>query len=325
MQNPIIGKIATQVKASKLTEDQLTKRILMQDQIADIENRLEKLKQPIKIDSDDEGGSGSGEGGGGDGGVPTTPLPPTTVRKYKPRPEKDSYDELMDRYNKLKSSLPPRPLTPSPSYSDATYPLLPSFNDLLHLRSKATGRPSMPGMPDTPPPTPVTDDYFPPPSVDLADDSFTLPDVPNKPLIPPKPVISKSSTPPKPVLDTFSRRLTKIIDSKKNKIQIIPKKIESNDIDNVNLSKQLSKLFPEINQVTEEKIDDEKSEIDMENLTEILSKIGDEKPFEFEFFTGGENKKFDDTMRSYGVSTDGLEFSDFLQSEICKKILTYQY
>ena len=78
-------------------------------------------------------------------------------------------------------------------------------------------------------------------------------------------------------------------------------------------------------QVTEEEINDEKNEIDMENLIEILSKIGDEKPFEFEFFTGGENKKFDDTMRSYGISTDGLEFSDFLQSEICKKILTYQY
>ena len=61
---------------------------------------------------------------------------------------------------------------------------------------------------------------------------------------------------------------------------------------------------------------------DMENLTEILSKIGDEKPFEFEFFTGGENKKFDDTMRSYSLSTDNLEFLDFLQSEICKKILT---
>ena len=28
----------------------------------------------------------------------------------------------------------------------------------------------------------------------------------------------------------------------------------------------------------------------MENLTEISSKIGDEKTFEFEFFTGGEKK-----------------------------------
>ena len=39
--NPIIGKIVSQVKASKLTEDQLTKRILMQEEIAKIENLLE--------------------------------------------------------------------------------------------------------------------------------------------------------------------------------------------------------------------------------------------------------------------------------------------
>ena len=122
-----------------MTEDQLTRRILMQDQISDIANRLEKSKRPIRRDSDDDGGGGSGGGGGSDGG-----LPPTPVRKYKPRPEKDFYDELMDRYNKLKSSSPRRPLTPPPSYSDTTYPLLQSLNDLLHLISKATGRPSMP-------------------------------------------------------------------------------------------------------------------------------------------------------------------------------------
>lgn len=44
LQNPIIGKVATQVKASKLIEDQLTKSILMRDEIANTENRLEKLK-----------------------------------------------------------------------------------------------------------------------------------------------------------------------------------------------------------------------------------------------------------------------------------------
>ena len=132
MQNPIIGKVTTQVKASKLTEDQLTRRILMQDQIYDIESRLEKLKHLIRMDSDnDGGGGGSGGGGGGDGGLPQTPLPLTPVRK--PRPEKGSYDELMDRYNKLECSRPPHPITPSSSYSDTTYPLLPSFNDLLHL------------------------------------------------------------------------------------------------------------------------------------------------------------------------------------------------
>ena len=34
----------------------------------------------------------------------------------------------------------------------------------------------------------------------------------------------------------------------------------------------------------------------IKNVMEILPIIGDEKPFEFEFFTGDENKKFDDTM-----------------------------
>ena len=47
LQNPIIGKIASQVKASKLTEDQSTKRILMQDEIAKIENQLEQLKNQL--------------------------------------------------------------------------------------------------------------------------------------------------------------------------------------------------------------------------------------------------------------------------------------
>ena len=77
MQNPIIGKIATQVKASKLTEDQLTRRILMQDQISDIENRLEKLKWPIRRDSDDDSGGGRSGGGSRNDGS----LLPTLVQK----------------------------------------------------------------------------------------------------------------------------------------------------------------------------------------------------------------------------------------------------
>ena len=73
------------------------------------------------------------------------------------------------------------------------------------------------------------------------------------------------------------------------------------------MSKRLSKLFPEIDQQVTEQINDEKNEIDLENLTEGLSKIGnDEKPFEFEFFIGGDNKKFNKTMRSYGLSTDNF-------------------
>ena len=78
LQNAIIGKLATQVKASKLTEDQLTKRILMQDQISNIKNRLEELGKPINVNdnSDDETGApgGGGVGGKGNDGTPPRPL-----------------------------------------------------------------------------------------------------------------------------------------------------------------------------------------------------------------------------------------------------------
>ena len=70
---------------------------------------------------------------------------------------------------------------------------------------------------------------------------------------------TKSPIATKPVLDNFLRPLTKVIDSKKNKIQIIPKKTKPEDTGDVNLSKELSKLFPEIEQVTEQ-IDDQKNE-----------------------------------------------------------------
>ena len=47
----------------------------------------------------------------------------------------------------------------------------------------------------------------------------------------------------------------------------------------------------------------------------------DQKLFEFEFFTGGKNQKFDKYIGHFGLSSDNLEFSDFLQSDFYKKIL----
>ena len=42
-------------------------------------------------------------------------------------------------------------------------------------------------------------------------------------------------------------------------------------------------------------------------------------PFEFEFFTGGKNKKFDEFMLGAAFSPDNLESLDFLQSDQCKQ------
>ena len=103
LQSPMIGKIATQVKASKLTEDQLTKMILMQDEIAKIENQLKQLKKPININnsSDSETVLGGGTSRPGSGpGTPVPGLPPGYL---------DSVEDMTRRLNILCSNHPPPP------------------------------------------------------------------------------------------------------------------------------------------------------------------------------------------------------------------------
>ena len=52
-QNPIIGKLATQINVSKLTDKELTKRKFLEGGIKEIENRLYRLKYG-KNDNDDD-------------------------------------------------------------------------------------------------------------------------------------------------------------------------------------------------------------------------------------------------------------------------------
>ena len=61
-------------------------------------------------------------------------------------------------------------------------------------------------------------------------------------------------------------------------------------------------------------------------MNEILDKIGkdededDQKLFEFEFLTGGKKQKLDEYIGHFRLSSDNLEFLDFLQSDFCKEI-----
>ena len=100
-----------------------------------------------------------------------------------------------------------------------------------------------PVLPDMLPPTLIRDNFWPPPSVEPSDGIFIRPEL---------------SDTKRPLTDHFSRPLTKIIDSKKNKIEVIPK-TEKADINETNLSEQLSKLFAKLDEVTNEKKDDEKT------------------------------------------------------------------
>ena len=125
--------------------------------------------------------------------------------------------------------------------------------------------------------------------------------------------------PQTPIIDKFSKPLTKMADDRKNTIEVTPKKPEA-DIEEKNLSQSLAELFPDINEVLEEDKKNEGNQDVIENLEEILSDIERKSPFEFEFFTGGKNKKFDGFMRGATLSPDNLEFLDFLQSDQCKQI-----
>ena len=69
------------------------------------------------------------------------------------------------------------------------------------------------------------------------------------------------------------------------------------------------------------------------DLDEIIKKLGksskfsksdnsfDQVTFEFEFFNGGRNTKFDYSTKKIGVTNENLEFVDFLQSDYCKEIM----
>ena len=74
--NPVIGKFATQVKASKLTDYELTKKLLEQGEIDKLQNRF-NLFRGLGVDDNDNdentGGLGRGGGGEDDGAPPRLP------------------------------------------------------------------------------------------------------------------------------------------------------------------------------------------------------------------------------------------------------------
>ena len=93
--NPVIGKLATQVRASKLTDYQLTKKILNQDEVDKLQLRLDALKYGINKDNDDDEGRGGSKGGGGCDGMPGTGLPP-------PRTPQQEMEDIVRRLDFLR-------------------------------------------------------------------------------------------------------------------------------------------------------------------------------------------------------------------------------
>ena len=168
-------------------------------------------------------------------------------------------------------------------------------------------------FPDTPPTTPYGGDYIPHQPYSPRETSFLFLDRSLSPLR--NRLQNIALLPSRSSIDNFARPLTWIIDDKSNTIEITPKKPTPN-IDETNLSKQLQEIFPNVTEVIKEDSNEFKEKID--DLNEILDKIGksededDQKPFESEFLTGRANQKFNKYIGNFGLSSDNLEFLDFV-------------
>ena len=77
--NPVIGKLASQVIASKLTDYELTKKLLQKGEADELQLRLDELKYGVPNDDDDD--SKKPRGGDGSGGMPGPRLPKKDYQK----------------------------------------------------------------------------------------------------------------------------------------------------------------------------------------------------------------------------------------------------
>ena len=133
--------------------------------------------------------------------------------------------------------------------------------------------------------------------------------------------------PSRPSVDNFSRPITEMTDEKINTISITSKKPVLEPIGQRQLSEQLQGIFPDVDETIKKESEIFKERIG--DLDEIIDKVSkssesatiDQVTFEFEFFTGGPNSKFDSFVKKFVLTNENLEFVDFLQSDYCKEIL----
>ena len=284
-QNPIIGKLATQINAAKLSEKDLVKRQLLKGEIDKIENRLYNLKNANikKNDNDDDDNNDDDDSPDG-GSSPSIPAMRETIAEmdpsFRPRTERSEKD-LQDTFRKLRFGKPkPRQAPPDPFSPDF-------WNEV----SKNPGE---------------TVDNKVEDEIVKQREEVDFDKLPSVPLFEP---IKKVR---------FSAPATKLLEGETIEIVHPTVKIEEER----QISEKLQQLFPDVEKISEE---NKKTDVtaDFDNLSETLSAIEPNQivPFEFELFKGGENAKFAEIVESIDSSPDTREFIDFLQGNICKRIL----
>ena len=288
-QNPIIGKLATQINVSKLSERDLVKRRLLEGEISKIEDRLHNLKYGKVNKGDDDNDDDNDE----------LPTPPKGGSSAPPMREAEMDPSFR------------HPSEPKEPKKEPERDLQKVFRELRYGKVK----------PREAPPDPLSPTFW---NEVFKDPNETVEDKIEQNIIEPREEFDFTKLPSVPTFeieshektqDSFSRPITKMLDET---IEITPK---AKITEEKEISDTLQQLFPDVEKIAQE---NKKADVQphLENLSETLAAIGNEVlPFEFEFFKGGTNEKFNNIIRTLDSGVDTLEFLNFLQSKVCKKIL----
>ena len=348
--NPVIGKLAAQVRASQLTEKELNQKLLDKFEADQIQARLDRLRYRNDDNDDDDNDANGPEGGTPGRKITREELEKKLARLRGNKEEEDNrtlerfINQRTEQINRLREqtkgnvirkrdSLEFRlPETPPQTPAEDQYwegvasewiPNLPLSGPPVPFKYDEKDFPPLPDFPSefpthTPPlpsVTPNTPDFY--SSIPL------LPSSAEPQSISPGQLPSLDSFPSLPNINDFSRPITELVDTKDNTIEITPKRIDLPPIGQTQLSKELNKLFPDVDTTIKEKQETFKERT--ENIEELVKKVGDadqnsQSTFKFEFFQGGVNAKFHSFMNNFGLTEENQKFIQLLQSEYFRKI-----
>ena len=302
-QNPIIGKLATQINVPKLSNRDEIRKKLLEGDIRQIENRLFNLRNDnntnnFPIGGDNNNNSGGVNRGGDDDSDDSDgddPPPPASGSRIGALREKIA---VVDPAFKKKE--------PERNLQDT----------FKHLRF---GRPIPKPRPERPPADPFSPDFWHKVSNDPRDtmeakmEDETVREKEDR----------ETDLPPPPLFEPTKKvsfdPMTKTLDGERIQIHHPTEEISEER----QISEKIQKLFPDIGEINK---NEKKADVivEYENLSETLGSIEPTEniPFDFEFFKGGSHPRFEEILQNFADNNEDItEFINFLQGDICRNIL----
>ena len=301
-QNPIIGKLATQINVPKLSNRDEIRRKLLEGDIRQIENRLFNLRNDNNTNTFPIGGNNNNNGGinrGGDDDSDDSdgddPPPPASGSRIGALREKIAVEDPA-----FKKKEPERDLQDT-------------FNKLRF------GRPIPKPRPDRTPADPFSPDFWhkvtndPRDTMEAKMEDETVRQREDREIdLPPPPLFE-------PIKKVSFDPMTKTLDGERIQIHHPTEEISEER----QISEKIQKLFPDVGEINK---NEKKADVivEYENLSETLGSIEPTEniPFDFEFFNGGSHRRFAEILENFADDNEDItEFINFLQGDICRNIL----